>query len=126
VDEYEATVGRVMVAFVDERGDLLQEALLTTVPRIGEEVELIIIPKVDPASLSRLDLPEMSGFQYLKNLMGFRDEKLEKDIVKSVAGVELPDPSVRNGTVLRVKWTPFVASPKHAVTAATVVLKMQD
>ena len=116
-------MGRVMVGFVDEDGNLLQRGLLTTVPRVGEEVELIIIPEVDPASLPELAL-EMTGFQVFKSLMGFRDKKLERDAEKACE--KLPEPTVRNGTVLRVKWTPFVASAEHAITAATVVLKMQD
>ena len=115
MDNYEATIGRVMVAFVDERGDLLQEALLTTVPRVGEEVELIIMPKLDPASI-----PTPSLFKAIK-MMIWGDKEFEKKIEKSVEGIELP---ARVGTVLRVRWTPFVASPERALTAATVVLKL--
>jgi len=123
LEQYEATVGRVMVEFVDEDGNPLQQGLLTTVPRVGEEVELIILPEVDPASVAELGL-KMTGFQIFKSLMGFRDKKLEKDVEKATE--KLPEPTVRNGTVLHVKWTPFVASAEHAITAATVVLKMQD
>jgi hypothetical protein len=123
--------GRVMVAFVDERGDLLQEAWLATVPRAGEEVELIILPKVDPGSLPRTDMVNWSGFARVKsalNILTFGgDKEMDKLIEKSVEGMELPDPKVLKGTVLRVRWTPFVASPEHpeyAVTAATVVLEL--
>jgi hypothetical protein len=114
-----------MVAFVDERGDLLQEASLTAVPRVGEEVELILMPKVDPASLPR-DLPKLSGFKALKILLWGGDKEFDKQIDKSLEGVQLPDPKILNGTVLRVKWTPFVPSLENTITAATVVLRLQD
>jgi hypothetical protein len=127
---YEATAGRVMVAFVNECGDLLQEALLATVPRVGEEVELILLPKVDPASQPGLETSNWSRFERLKSVLKIlilgQDKQIDKLIEKSVESTDLPNPKILNGTVLRVRWTPLVASPEHAVTAATIVLKVQD
>jgi hypothetical protein len=121
-DNLKATVKQVIVNFVDERGDLLHQALLTTVPRVGEEVELIIVPQIDQASLARLDLSKVTHLGVLKHLLGFRDK--EYDAVEKAAEGSLSEEKIYNGTVLRVKWQWFVASRHAGVTIATVVLKL--
>jgi hypothetical protein len=129
---YKATQGLVMVVFVNEHGDHLQEAWLTTVPRVGEDVELTIMP--DLASVPQTDVTNLvvkqNAFERLKTAVKIlilgHDPKLDTEIGKLIQGVELPDPKVVGGTVLRVKWAPFVASPEIAITTATVVIKLQD
>jgi hypothetical protein len=128
----EVAARRVMVAFVDERGNLLQEAWLAAVPRAGEEVELIILPKLDPASSARMHVANWNGFARLKSALKILilggDKEMDKLIEASVEGTEAADPKIVQGTVLRVRWTPFVASPEHpeyAVTAVTVVLEQR-
>jgi hypothetical protein len=93
---------------------------------VGEEVELIIMPQIDPSSLPEEAVPNLSASEVLKSVIGGVDKETEKKFEKAIEGVELPDPKICNGTVQRVRWTPFVASPENAVavTAATVVLKL--
>jgi hypothetical protein len=132
LNRYKATQGLVMVVFVNERGDNLQEAWLTTVPRVGEDIELAIMS--DPANVPQIDTTNLSvnqnAFERLKTavkvLILGHDPKLDTEIGMLTQGVEVPDPKVVRGTVLRVKWAPFVVSPELAITAATVVIKPQD
>ncbi|HEV3436840.1 MAG TPA: hypothetical protein VG122_05750 [Gemmata sp.] len=132
LNRYKATQGLVMVVFVNEHGDPLQEAWLTAVPRVGEDVELAILP--GPAIMPQIDATKLSvnqnTFERLKTAVKLlilgHDPKLDTEIGKQIQGVELPDPKFVGGTVLRVKWAPFVASPELAITTATVVIKLQD
>jgi len=103
---------------------------LAAVPRGGEEVELTIVPTVDPAALPKFDMSTWSRFQRFKSVLKVLilggDRELDEAIEESVEGVEIPDGKVVCETVLRVRWTPFVLTPEQVVTAATIVLKLQD
>jgi hypothetical protein len=139
LDDNERTLGRVAVSFEDERGQLLQDALLIAVPRVGEEVQLRIFDhKVDQDAIEarlKQTLPKLGFFKRLKlsskvlfGVLGLHEGPSPKDMGLEEKDMGLDDvkEKVLEGTIVRVVWRPVVISPEIAVTCATVVVKLRD
>jgi len=88
------SIGRILVYFEDETGNVLQMNVLPALPRVGDDIELIGIPEVDVKSL-----PKLGPLKSIKSMIWGPSEEDFKDVVLS------KNPKVYEGTVVRVKWT---------------------